>query len=470
MRLLLAACLALLSGVCRPLRAAEAPLGYVVRVDTQSVILDFNDKSGAVVGQTFTVFKEGEELINPVTHASLGKEEIKIAEGNIKDIFPMYSVGTFSIINAPQGTLSVTVAQPITPGMRARLVPLAAAAAAPAPQSAEQVNQVAKSLGLTVKREPLWRGPAFEYEATALAIGDFMGDGKREAAVSDGRKVYLYPYPPVDAKPIAVFSAPGTAPRIYSLEAADLDGDGRAEVYASYFNDSFHRFETKVLELDQKGALVQIAEIPYLVRGYQDLKGARRLAAQQIMEDASFPFGAIYPLVYQGGKYGPGKPAVDFLKHSVDWLYDFTFLTVDDKPATVEVTNTELIRVRFAKNSWKTPESYDQTPNRVRWNGDRVLNFRPALVARYDDKGFAGLYAVKNIAAYGGAAALFGRFASAELRRLDWTGLSLAPSWVADLGGYSTALTLTAPAAGPQELAVLVVGTSGRSSLWAYKP
>ena len=99
-----------------------------------------------------------------------------------------------------------------------------------------------------------------------------------------------------------------------------------------------------------------------------------------------------------------------------------------------------------------------------------MLQFRPALVARYDDKGFAGLYAVKNIAGYGGLTGAFGIFASAELRRLDWTGLSLAPSWVAELGGYSTGLALTAPAGGPQELAVLVVGTAGRSSLWAYDP
>jgi hypothetical protein len=470
MRLPLAACLLLLSGVGRPLGAAEAPLGYVVRVDTQSVILDFNDKSGVVVGQTFTVFTQGEELKHPVTGASLGRLEVKVAEGTIKDIYPMYSVGTFSISNAPVGTNSIVPFQPITPGMRARLAPLPAPAAAAPPQSAEQVNQVAKSLGLTVKREPRWRGPAFDYEATALAIGDCRGDGQREAAVSDGRKVYLYPYPPVDAKPIAEYSAPGTAPRIYSLEAADLNGDGRAEVFVSYFNDSFNRFETKVLELDQKGALVQVAELPFLVRGYQDLKGARRLAAQQITEDSSFPFGAIYPLAYQDGKYVPGKPKLDFLKHPVDWLYDFNFVTVDNKPATVEVTNTELIRIRFPKNSWKTAESYAQTPNRVRWAGDRMLNFRPALVARYDEKGFAGLYAVKNIAAYGGAAALFGRFASAELRRLDWTGLSLAPSWVAELGGYCTGLALTAPAGGPQELAVMVVGTAGRSSIWAYEP
>jgi len=405
----------------------------------------------------------------------MGRIEIKVAEGTIKDIFSMYSVGTFSIIDAPPGTLSVTPAQPITPGMRARLQPMAAppppSATAP-PPATDQIAQVAKSLGLTAKREPRWRGPAFDYQATALAIGDCQGDGKREAAVSDGRKVYLYPYPPVDAKTVAEFSAPGTAPRIYSLEAADLNGNGRAEVFVSYFNDTLNRFETKVVELDAKGELKQIAEFPYLVRGYQDAKGARRLATQQITEDSSFPFGAIYPLAYQDGKYGPGKPAVDFAKHRADWLYDFTFLTVDNKPATADVTSTELIRLRFPKGAWKTSESYCQTPNRVRWpqSSDRLLQFRPPMVVRYDDKGFAGLYAIKNIGALGSLAAPFGIFSKAELHRLNWTGLSLAPSWTAELGGYSTGLALVTPPGGTQEVAVLVVGTAGKSSIWAYEP
>ncbi|MDD5630311.1 MAG: hypothetical protein PHU21_14700, partial [Elusimicrobia bacterium] len=293
MRISLAACLLLLSGVCRAQGAADAKLGYVVRVDASSIVLDFTEKSGAVVGQPFTVFKEGEELKHPVTGASLGRMETKVAEGTIKEIYPMYSVGTFSILDAKPGTISVTDASvPIAPGMRARLKS-AAAPPAPAPSAPAapviQISKVAEALGLTAKREPRWRGTAFDFQATALAVADCAGDGKLQAAVSDGRKVYLYPYPPVDAKPLAEFSAAGTAPRIYSLEAVDLNGNGRAEVFVSYFNDTFNRFETKVLELDQKGVLVQVAELPYLVRGYQDYKGARRLATQQVTEDASFP-------------------------------------------------------------------------------------------------------------------------------------------------------------------------------------
>jgi len=100
-----------------------------------------------------------------------------------------------------------------------------------------------------------------------------------------------------------------------------------------------------------------------------------------------------------------------------------------------------------------------------------MLNFRLPIPVRYDDKGgFAGMYAIKNIAAAGGLALPFGIFSKAELHRLDWTGLSLAPAWTAELGGYATGLALVPPAGGTQEVAVLVVGTAERSSIWAYEP
>jgi len=430
-------------------------MGYVVKLDCASVILDFNDKSGAAAGQPFTIFKEGEELKHPVTGKSLGRMEIPVAEGSLREVLPNYSIG----VVAP-------AAQPVAVGMRARLKPVVAA---PAPAPVIAPHQEVGSLATA--RAPLWRSPAFDYQATAFAVADCRGDGKLEAVVSDGRQVYLYPYPPQDAKPLAEFAPSSSAPMVVSLQAVDLNGNGRAEIFVSLYNDAFARFETVVLELDDKGTLQQIAEIPYLVSGYQDPAGKRQFAAQQITDDVSFPFGAIYPLVYKDGKYGPGKPAVKFLKRQVDWLYDFTFLTLDGKPATVSATSTDLIRVQFAKgNSWKTAEAYCQTPIRKRWAGDRMLLFRPALSVVYDQKSGADLYAVKNIASFGGLAGPFGLFSRAELHRLDWNGLSLAPSWVAELGGYSTSLVAVSPPGGTTELAVMVVGAAGKSSIWTFAP
>ena len=320
-------------------------------------------------------------------------------------------------------------------------------------------------------RMPLQRGPAFAYAATALAVADFRGDGGLAAAVSDGRKVYLYPYPPLDARPLAEYAYPGGAARLLSLEGADLAGDGRAAVFVSLYNDAFSRFETVVLTLDAKGVLRRAADIPYLVRGYQDPEGRPRLAAQQVADDAAFPFGAIHPLVFKDGRYGPGKPALSFPGGRVDWLYDFTFLSSDGKAATVDVTAADRLRVRFpGGTAWKSALACCEAPHRVRWAGDRWLPFRPALAVRDDARRRPGLYAVHNIAALDGLAAPLGLYSSAELRRFDFDGLGLDPSWTAELGGYGAGLALVRLPGGKEELAALVVGAAGKSAIWTFAP
>lgn len=433
--------------------APNASLGYVVRlVDAKTVVLDFNEKSGATPGESFVLFKEGADLKHPVSGSSLGKLEIPVAEGSLKEILPLYSLGT----------LSTTPTQPIKPGMRVRLKPVVATPQTPASANAPRAAQ---------GKVPLWRGPVFDYQATSLAVADMKGTGGLQTAISDGHNVFLYPYPPVDAKPVVQFSHKGTSPRIASLEAADLNGNGRAEIFASLYNNAFSRFETIVLEIDAQGQLTQIADLPYLVRKYQDPSGAPRLAAQQVVEDRSFPFGTIYPLTFQDGKYHQAKPAVKFPKRQTDWLYDFTFATLDGKTADIFISNTELLGVQFEKGgSIKTAESYGQTPHRVRWTGDRLLYFRPPMLVRYDAKGLAGLYLIKNLAALGGLASPFGIFSRGELHHMEWNGLNFSTQWTAPLGGWATGLALVEGPGRSPELAVAVVSAAEKTSIWGFEP
>ncbi|MDD5658304.1 MAG: hypothetical protein PHF00_13715, partial [Elusimicrobia bacterium] len=432
--------------------AAPEPLGYVVRlVDPAAVVLDLGEKTGAAPGRPFVIFKEGEELKHPVSGQSLGRMEVKVAQGEITEVAPLYSVGALA---------SPEAARTVAPGMRARLLAPKPAAAAASPKPQDDSAPV---------REPRWRGPAFDYRASAMVVADCGGDGQLRAALSDGRSVFIYPYPPRDDKPAASFTAKETGLRIMSLDAGDLNGNGRAELFASVYNQGFARLETIVLELDAQGNLARVADLPFLVRGYQDQAGRGLLASQQVTEDRSFPFGAVYPLVWNEGKYRQGRPALAFPKRRVDWLYDFTFASFDGKAAAVSVGSTELVRVQFTKGgAVKTPDSYGQTPNRVRWTGDRMLHFRPPMLARAGGKS-ASLYLVKNIAGLGGLAGPFGVFSRGELARMDWNGLSLSPAWRGALGGYCVGLSLVSAPGGP-ELAAAVVGAADTTSLWAFDP
>ena len=206
-------------------------------------------------------------------------------------------------------------------------------------------------------------------------MADFDGDGAPDLALSDERRVYLFSYPPDSAKPKAVFKHPSTKPNIVSLEAADLNGNGKAELFASLHNQTFGRVETVVLETGADGQWARASEFPWLVRAHQDPDGKPRLAVQQLVE-GPFPFSNIYTLTYADGKYGPSKETIRHKR--ADWLYSFTNANFPGEgPALLYMTSTDRLRVQFEDGkSWSTDEAFSQTPNRIGWRG-RFWNATP---------------------------------------------------------------------------------------------
>ncbi len=425
--------------------AQPADKGYVVRVDSDTVWLDLTSADGAVPGRAFDVYTEGAELKHPVTGASLGRVQNAVAAGTIKDVSDKFSTGAI-----------LTRAGEVLAGQRARLAAAApAAAAAKAPARAGEAES----------RAPRAMGPSVPYEINAMAVGDFDKIGRPQIVLASENTVRLYPYPMTDAKPLAEMTIPGTGLRILGLESADIDGDGGDELFVSVYDETFKRFETRVLSM-QGGKWLKIAELPFLTRGYQDASGKRAFATQQILDDKSFPFGALYPLAYQDGKYAQGRPALNLRR--VDWLFGFTTAQIGaGEPAVLYLTSTHRLRVQFGKEYWPTPDDdYGQTPLRVRWQ-DRLLEFNPPMVAAYKPAGFESLYAVRNMAALGGLASPFGLFNHAELVSKRWNGLGLETAWKADLSGCAQGLALV-ETEGRRELAVAIRGAAGQSSVWVF--
>lgn len=428
--------------------AAAAETGYVVRVDSQAVWLDLTAADGAAPGRTFQVYDEGAELKHPVTGASLGRVERVVARGTITDVAARFSTGALLARD-----------EAVKAGQRARW-------SAPAPRSADAAP--AGPPGDAATRAPKTRGAALDYLVNAMAVGDFDGAGRPQIALASDDSVRLYEYPATDARPIAETTFPDTGLRVVGLDAADLDGDRKAELFVSVYDQAFRRFETRVLRLVD-GRWRQDATLPFLTRGYQDPTGQRRLATQQVIDDKTFPFGAIYPLVYDAGRYAQDRPALK--PRRVDWVYGFTTAQLGaGEPASLFLTSVHALRLQFPKGWWRTPEEdYGQTPVRIRWN-DRLLEFNPPMAATYGAAGFEALYAVRNMAALGGLASPFGLFNRAELLRQRWDGLALETAWRAELSGCAQGLAVVDVAPGRREIAVAVRGSAGRSSVWTYDP
>lgn len=448
MRLLLASWLAL-----APAALAFAEDGYVVKADGDSVVVDLTAASGASAGRKFVVYKEGDELKHPVTGKSLGRMEEKVAEGELREVLPNYSVG------------AVTAAKsPLEPGLRVRLVEAPAPPPAPAPK-AEPAPAAAGG-----SRKPSWRSPFVQLEAVDLDVADLDGDGRRDIALADSQRVHGYPLEAQgeDWKPLCSYEDKNTGTRMVSLEALDLNADGRAEVFATYHNEFFGRVETLVLDCGKDG-FRKLATLPWMVRSLYDATGRRSLAAQALVPDRSFPFGAIYPLSYAEGKYRLGDKAIRIKR--LDWIYSVADTggekAAANDPAALFYDYQGRLRAQFKKGSWSTPEAMGQTSNRVRWH-DRVLKFAPRLPTFGGEKGLGGVYAVRNIPKLGGLADVFGVYGRGEIQRLRWTGIGLERDWVAETDGYIAGVASSDEPDAPAYAAV--VNANGSTAVLKFTP
>ncbi|MBI5245882.1 MAG: VCBS repeat-containing protein [Elusimicrobia bacterium] len=439
--------------VSSPSQAAAPTRGYVVRTQGTQVWLDLTAADGAAPGRGFQVYAEGESIKHPVTGEELGKAESKVGEGKIEEISEKYSVGRVPEPNPMIAT-----------GQRARLL----AIVAPPPPVAPVAPTSIRRVGEADLRAPRTRGGALPFVVTGMSVADFDGAGKPQIVLSDETKFRLYAYPAAEHKPLAEGAVVGTGVRIVSLEAADLDGDKKAELFVSAYNEQFRRLETYVFKL-AAGKWAKAADLPYLVRAHQNPKGERVVASQQIQDDKTFPFGAVYPLVYKDGKYEQGRPALN--PKRADWLYGFTYAQIDaaGEPAALYLTSVNSLRVQFANGHWRSSEGFGQSPIRVRWY-DKMLEFHPPMLSTYGDKGFSTFYVVRNLAMLGGLANPFGLFNGGELHAKTWTGVAFETAWKADLGGSSPGFALVEAEPGRKELVVAVAGSTGKSAVWTFDP
>lgn len=425
--------------------AAAPAKGYVVKTQGTHIWLDLTAADGAAAGRGFQVYEDGEDIKHPVTGEQLGKAERKLAEGKIEELAEKFSVGRLS-----------EPAPHVKPGARARLTTLVA------------TPVTSRRAGEAELRGPRTRGASLPFVITAMVVADFDGAGQPQVVLADEKTLRLYAYPAAENTVLAQTELPGTGVRVLSLEAADLDGDKKAELFVSLYNEPFRRLETLVFKLDA-GKWAKIAELPLLVRAHQNAKGERVVAAQQIQDDKTFPFAAVYPLIWQDGKYAQGRPKLN--PKRADWVYGFTYAQLDaaGEPASLYLTSVNSLRAQFAKGHWRSSEGFGQSPHRVRWH-DKLLEVHPPMLATYGDKVFDKLYIVRNLAMLGGLANPFGLFNGGEIHAKTWTGVAFETAWKAELGGASAGFALVEPEAGRKELAVAVAGSTGKSAVWTFDP
>lgn len=284
-----------------------------------------------------------------------------------------------------------------------------------------------------------WRSQEFHILIRGMDVGDVDGDGRNETVITDETNLWVYRYQ--DGRLVEMFhqSTPSGAEYI-SLDVADFNGNGRAEIYVSVM--SSYRMESFVLEYDGKTFRPIAENLNHHIRATYIGDGKLSLVGQNRGISEPF-FGPIYRLEWRDGTLKRGENLKLPVTPSI-----FAFAQADiisgEKGNLVLVDANDKLRLFDDKGKMKWM-SKDQFGGSQRAREEIDGRIAPSEQANVTAKmAYAPLRIVvrdlnqdnqteilinRNTEAFGKVLDRLRIYTGGEVHNLVWDGLTLTTSW-----------------------------------------
>jgi TolB-like protein len=292
-----------------------------------------------------------------------------------------------------------------------------------------------------------WKSQIFRTEITGMDIGDVDGDGRNEMVLMVGTEIVVYRFQDQRLLKLAAFAAPDRE-RFLAVDVADINHNGRAEIFASKVNGT--SVTSMVLELDGGTLKVLESQSSWFFRVMAWPGKGRILLGQERMfgeiGQAALAGGVfrkgIYELAWNGARYVKAGEA-PILDLPDVYIYNFAIgeLSGDGRSEVVMIDKFGALRVLDLGGEvlYKGTDSYGGTlnfmvtnPNANETTGpERKYVFLPAriLIADLDQNGRKEIIVSQNQSALGDFAERFRAYSDGRVVSLSWTGLSLDINW-----------------------------------------
>jgi hypothetical protein len=444
-----------LASFIAPLTLLPSPLGavladgYVVKVDSATVYLDWGKSSGVKEGDQFKIYRAGEPLKHPVTGEILGQTEVDLGQGVLDHLDEKFSSGKLVQSN---GT--------IKGGDRTRLMEPAAApppVAAPAPA------------GPAVPKE-LWRSDAIGHEAVGVAIGNVEGNGKKDVVVAYRDRVEVFRWNGQKLESAAVFNSK-TFDNYLAVETADVDGAGHDKIFATSFVPGVKRSRVVVLEYAQ-GALHDVGHLGGFIRALEHADGKRVLLSQDLSMSRELRVRQPEPIMVKDGKFKDGEPLKLARALNDDQLFGYAWGDWDGDGSEdfAFLQDGERLRVLFKNGKWSTNEVYGGTKADFDWSDEQVGSVYPRLLNLKTSNGKMQLLVPHNIPATPIRLARLKIYKESELVDLGWDGLQMTPVWKIPVTGELADFALgDVTGTGSPQVWIAAVGAGDKTVLLGYQ-
>jgi TolB-like protein len=306
-----------------------------------------------------------------------------------------------------------------------------------------------------VESDRYWRSPRIDGQIVSLAVADIDLDGKNEilALLEHSIKVYR-----LSGKHFSLVTELKNGPSgdYMFVDAADIDGDGRPEIFVSNLNN--YTIESFVLVWNQGGGFKYVAkDLPYFFRVQPNPEGKGHILLGQKRDIAEPMVGPIYYMKAEGGTYVPTDRTVKKpLKASN--LYNLLLADLNGSGRTMTLMiGLSYDLMVFSPSGdllFQGGEVYNASDKIIRVPAASQLDnpgwdegwyFLPTrmVLSDLDGDGRAEVILVRNLDRMGGLLGRMRMYYQGTIYSLYWNGMSMMENWrTPRIGGYITDYTI----------------------------
>jgi len=319
------------------------------------------------------------------------------------------------------------------------------------------------------------------FRAQAMAAGELTGDGTMKVAITDGQRIYIYSLEKTGIKQVWSYAG-RTSDNVIALDAADINGNGVAEIFVTNYaysrggsTQTSGRLQSYVLEYRQ-GKFEKIwDEASLYFRVLEGPDGRPQLYGQAAGLDTPFE-GPVRQYLWQGNRYAPGTAVL--LPKQFNTIYGFALADLDGEgsPKTLVLDQLDYLRV-YDKGGAEIYRSSD------RYGGSElVLEYDPSRAGENPRSGIQpnrliiqGRMYFQDILGDGKKQLVLPRntpstgyvfhtrlYDKGKIFGLSWDGIGMQAVWeTRELSGYVADFALVDPeGTGNRKLVLLVVQTN----------
>lgn len=334
----------------------------------------------------------------------------------------------------------------------------------------------AAGAGLPGRPEMISRSQSLDLEIQGLDIGDVFGDGSQVVIIAEEHQLHAYRQEGDKLVETGHIPAPPKFARVVVINLADLNGNGRAELYVSTISDN--KPYSYVVEWDGKGFAALCEKQPWHLRPVNLPGRGLFLVGQRAEEDRPVREG-LYILTMADGKLTAGEKLA--VPDAVN-LFEFTVADFngDGQPEVAAVDDGGILSLYGADGEvlWRGSDKYAHTVRYigkagVASGGDKNNRNVPSrlISADVNGDGRPELVVMKNPSGVAALLKTIGSFTGGSVQFLAWNGISFIDIWnTGEIGSYLADYQMTmSPAGTPSRLYLGLVTKKSGLSLGDYR-